>query len=87
MKQKFKRGDIVKVADDLGMTMRHFRGAGEEAMVVASYADQYQGGRYHKDDNIEYTLKFKKHGEISWYHEHQLTLLKSGPKDIVASYK
>ncbi len=75
MKQKFKRGDVVRVADDLGDSMQHFHGKGEISHIVGSYKDQYGGG-----DNGEpsYTLLFTDGGESSWYDESQLTLQRHG---------
>lgn len=70
--QKFRRGDVVAVAADLGPYMRHFR-AGEDAIVMYSYNDMYGGGNV-KD----YCLMFMDGSETSWYWEHQLTLLRHG---------
>ena len=73
--QKFHIGDEVKVADDLGPSMRHFKGAGELANVVGSYADQFSSGRA---PHI-YTLRFKDGDQSAWYHEAQLTLVSKIP--------
>ncbi len=68
--QKFKRGDKVRVADDLGGPMSHFR-SGYDAIVKGSYHDQFGHG-----DHDEYTLMACDTGsESSWYEEHQLTFL------------
>ena len=51
--QKFHKGDWVRVAKDLGPSMRHFT-ANCEAIVIGSYADQYGG-----DCREDYTLHLK----------------------------
>jgi hypothetical protein len=70
-KQKFVRGDVVQIADDLGPTMSHFRGD-TQAVVMGSYKDQYGG------DNVDsYSVMFLDNGQTcSWYHTHQMTLLR-----------
>ncbi len=75
MKQKFKRGDVVRVADDLGPSMEHFGGKGQIAHIVGSYTDQF-GGPEH--DHPEYTLLFEDGNETSWYYESQLTFQRHG---------
>lgn len=78
MTQKFKRGDKVKVADEMPEWMSHFD-AGMEAYIVGSYADQYGGG---KSNQKEYTILYQpkwlkgKWSTTSWYDECQLTLIK-----------
>lgn len=72
--QKFKRGDLVRIAKDLGPSMKHFQ-ADALAVVVGSYKDQYGGG---KEAEKDYTLQIKGRGRCSWYGEHQLTLVKKG---------
>jgi hypothetical protein len=72
-KQKFKRGDVVHIAADLGPTMSHFT-ADKDAIVMHSYADKYGG-----DSHDIYSLMFCDDGsQCSWYHEHQLTFLRHG---------
>lgn len=76
MKQTFVRGDLVKVSDVFPDDMSHFRGRGELAIVVGSYADQY--GEASRET---YTLSFPvlegKHynGTISWYDPDLLTMV------------
>lgn len=67
---RFHHGDHVRIADDLGRGMSHFPGAGEEAIVIGSYGDQYGGNDHHA-----YTLHVRGHGENSWYQANQLTLI------------
>lgn len=69
-KQEFHKGDLVRVAKDLGPTMSHFQ-SDCDAIVIASYKDQYGG-----NDTESYTIHIKGYGQTSWYDEHQLTLIK-----------
>ena len=75
--QKFKRYDLVKIAEDLGPSMSHFQ-SGCEAIVIGSYADEYGG-----NDTENYTLHIKGRGEVSWYWEWQLTLIKRNQREIL----
>jgi len=70
--QKFNKGDKVRVADDLGPTMKHFQ-SGMDAIVIGSYKDKYGG-----DDTESYTIHIEGRGTCSWYYEHQLTLIEKG---------
>jgi hypothetical protein len=65
--QKFSVGSRVKIADDLGESMRHFP-AGKLATVEFTYAHAYGGG-----DNKSYSLNVDGIGSIAWYHEEQLS--------------
>jgi hypothetical protein len=75
--QKFKRGDVVRIADDLGPSMDHFDGKGEAAVVMGSYADEYGG-----ENTSSYTLMLEDGNEVSWYEEHQLTFIRRDKKEI-----
>lgn len=87
MAQKFKRGDRVKVVDPLPKYMSHFHGAGQEAIVIASYDDQFgkckikivntNGTEEVRKERHQYTLIFKDRGETSWYDEELLTSVSS----------
>lgn len=79
--QQFQKGDLVHVAKDLGPSMSHFT-SDVDAIVIGSYADQY-GGRNRQD----YTLHLKGHGECSWYHGSQLTLLERGRSDLLDQWR
>lgn len=80
-KQKFKRGDLVYIAADLGPAMTHFT-ADTNAIVIGSYKDQYGG------DNIDsYTVMFYDGNECSWYYENQLTFLKYVGEDEIIRIK
>lgn len=80
--QQFQRGDVVRVADDLGSFMSHFR-AGADAVVMGSYADQYGGS-----DHDSYTLMFCDNGsEVSWYYGAQLTLIRHGEEQDIQRIK
>lgn len=78
-KQKFFRGDLVQIADDLGVSMRHFD-KGCQAIVLGTYAELCS------DDNDvdNYQLYIlPKQGACSWYHTHQLTLIASNRYDLL----
>lgn len=79
--QKYKHGDLVRVAKDLGSMMRHFK-ADCDAIVIGSYADKYNGS-----NTSSYTLHFKGSGRSSWYNEHQLTLIESGCAGLLDEWK
>lgn len=71
-KQKFKRGDLVHIAKDLGPYMSHFDNDCD-AIILGSYRDQYGG-----EDNVDdWSVLFcDSGGECSWYHTNQLTFIK-----------
>lgn len=81
--QKFKRGDVVHIAADLGPSMSHFT-ADKNAIVMGSYRDKYGG-----DHNVnDYTVMLLDTGvECSWYHAHQLTLIRHGGEEEIARVK
>ena len=82
MTQQFFAGDLVNVAEDLGMSMRHFD-SGCQAIVQYSYADQY-GSSSNKQYNKEYSLYIiKTKTSSAWYHEHQLTLVEPNRFDLL----
>lgn len=80
-KQKFIKGDLVRVAKDLGQTMSHFV-ADCDAIVMGSYADQFGG-----NDTSSYTLHLKGKGRSSWYKEHQLTLIKQNQLGLLSEWE
>jgi len=77
--QKFFKGDLVQIADDLGASMRHFK-KGCKAIVIGTYAELC-----HDDNNVDdyciYILP--KGGNTSWYHTHQLTLIEPNRYDLL----
>ncbi len=77
LKQKFHKGDVVRIAKDLGSSMSHFPGAGQLAVVVGSYNDKYP--RMGSSNYTDYILDIPGRGETSWYHESQLTLVEKAP--------
>jgi len=80
--QKFKRGNLVHIAKDLGSMMSHFE-SDKDAIIVGSYADQYGGS---KTDS--YTVMFPDTGgESSWYMEPQLTLIDEGGEHLFEEAK
>ena len=70
--QKFKPGERVRIADDLGPSMSHFPGAGKFATVKYTHGHAFASGENGLQD---YCLDIDDYGEVSWYHEHQLTLI------------
>ena len=71
--QKFRLGDLVRVAKDLGSSRSHFT-SDCDAIVVGSYADQFGGS-----DVESYTLMLlPEGGRCSWYYEEELTLIEKG---------
>lgn len=75
--QKFKRGNLVHIAKDLGSMMSHFEND-KDAIIVGSYADEYGGS-----DTKRYTVMFlDTGGKCSWYIEHQLTLIDEGGEHL-----
>jgi hypothetical protein len=78
MKQKFKRGNLVKIAKDLGPHMSHFEND-KEAVIIGSYDDLYGGG-----NTSQYSLMFTDTGSrSSWYYESQLTLINEGGEHLI----
>ena len=76
--QKFKRGDVVHIAADLGQSKSHFK-KDKDVVIIGSYADQFGGGNI--DD---YSVMFLDTGnECSWYDEHQLTFLYYGGEELI----
>jgi hypothetical protein len=67
--QKFKCGQRVRIADDLGKSMSHFK-SGVNATVQYTYAHAYGGS-----DIDSYSLDVDGRGECAWYKEHQLTAI------------
>lgn len=79
--QKYKNGDLVRVAKDLGPLMSHFT-SDCDAIVIHSYADKYGG------DNINsYCIHIKGEGQCAWYEEDQLTLIESDRLDILCKWE
>ena len=79
--QKYSKGDHVKIVKDLGQDMSHFT-SGCEAIVMYSYKDEYGG-----NDNETYCLYIKEEGEVSWYYEHQLILIKKKQLALLSKWK
>lgn len=65
IKHTFRLTDLVRISNVLPVTMKHFDGEGEEAIVV---------GR--QDEKDEYALHVKHHGRVSWYPAECLKLIK-----------
>lgn len=78
---RFKKGDHVRVAKELGPHMSHFK-ADCDAIVVGSYAEQFGG-----ENHDSYTIFIKGDGEHSWYYGHQLTLIESSRSDLLQEWE
>jgi len=77
--QKFFRGDLVQIADDLGKAMSHFE-KGCKAIVIGTYAElSYDDNKV--DDYQLYILPHQ--GTSAWYHTHQLTLIEPNRYDLL----
>lgn len=81
--QKFDRGDLVLISNDIPA---HFPGAGQKAIVIGSYFEQYGGPRDDRSLN-QYTLHIESVGECSWYSASELSLLQKNASDLLAQWK
>ena len=79
--QKYQKGDHIMIDKDLGSMMSHFT-ADAEAIVIGSYKDQFGGS-----DTKSYTLHIKDRGKVSWYYEHQLTLIEANRSDLLEQWE
>lgn len=79
--QKFNKGDLVKVAKDLGQCMSHFTNDCE-AIVMYSYNDKYGGG-----NTKSYGIYIKGEGQTAWYEEPQLELIEAGRIDLLDKWE
>lgn len=77
--QKFFKGDLVQIANDLGDSKRHFP-KGCKAIVIGSYAELC-----HDDNKVDklqlYLLPDR--GTSAWYHTEQLTLIEPNRYDLL----
>lgn len=78
--QKFLTGDLVRLDSNSG-GMSHFPDAGGLAIVEYSYFDKYQ----HSSNEL-YCLRFADGNTVSWYNEHQLTLVEPARFDLRAEW-
>ena len=78
----FYRGDLVRIANDLGPMMEHFPGKGKRAIVLYSYADAYGSGKH-----SSLALYVEGTGEVAWYYDSQLTLIKEGQFELLAEWE
>jgi len=81
MTQQFQKGDLVRVAKDLGDWTAHFQ-CDCDAIVIGSYADQYGGS-----DTKSYTIFIRNDGKVSWYDEHQLNLIEPNQFDLLSTWE
>ena len=80
--QKFKRGNLVHIAKDLGQFMSHFEND-FDAIILGSYSDLYGGS-----NTNSYSIMVKETGNsISWYYESQMTLIDEGGEHLIVEAK
>jgi hypothetical protein len=77
---KFRRGDLVKIANEMPEYMKHFP-KDAVVIVVDSYATQYGSG-----STGHYQVCFPCGGTTSWYNEDQLTLLERCRCDLLEEW-
>ena len=80
-KQKFHKGDLVRIAKDLGPSMSHFP-SDCDALILYSYAEEYGGY-----DTTSYAVFVKDRGFSAWYHEPQLSLLERGCHGLLEQWE
>lgn len=71
--QRFKRGDVVHIAKDLGPAMKHFDND-QDAIILGSHQDQFGGDKV----DIWTVMLCDSGARSSWYHTNQLTFLRHG---------
>lgn len=81
--QKYHEGDLVKIAEDLGASMSHFT-AGCKAIVMYSYEEKYGSSSGSAE---KFCVYIKGKGPVSWYKEHQLTLIKPNCFDLLDGWE
>lgn len=70
-RQRFLYGDHVMITTECC-----------DAIVVASYHEQYGGG-----NTRDYTVYIQGRGEVSWFPAHHLTLLEPCREDLLGAWK
>jgi hypothetical protein len=81
--QKFKRGDLVHIAKDLGHSMSHFDND-IDVIILGSYADLCHGDA---SDIYKYSVLTFNSGSISWYNESQLTFIEHVGEERIREVK
>jgi len=78
MIQKFKRGNLVHIAKDLGSRMSHYR---KNVDAIILYSNAYEDGG---DNTVSYTVMFSDNPNSSCsYKEDQLTLICFGGENLI----
>jgi hypothetical protein len=82
LKQKFFRGQMVRLCKIFPVEMAHFDGKGEIAVVEASYSDLYGLGNYSDFQlMVRCEIKGKERWHSSaWYHDSMMTLVSDDRK-------
>ena len=73
-KQKFPRGARIHVNKEMPPSMRHFE-SDFDGIVEYTYAQKYGGNNVDSYCIVVLDKKGRPIDSISWYHEHQLTLI------------
>ena len=81
--QKFRRGDLVHIAKDLGGSMSHFD-SDIDAIILGSYADLCHGDA---SDIYQYSVLFLSGNSASWYKEEQLTFIEHAGEEKLREIK
>lgn len=78
LKQKFRRGNLVRINKDLGMSKAHFE-SDCLAIILGSSADIYDTPNIY-----EYKVMFPSTGSTSaWYDQCDLTLIEEGGETLI----
>ena len=75
LNQKFQLGDLVRLTTTIPRYMSHFQGWGELCIYAGSFKDKFGGP---DEADVSCSLMFPAYGQVSWYYESQLTLVKRG---------
>jgi hypothetical protein len=74
-KKRFNTYDLVRVAKDLGVSMKHFTSDCNAIVLKCNNS----GNRY--------SIYIEGQGDTSWYEEDQLTLIASNQEDLLSKWR
>lgn len=79
LKPKFRRGNLVRIKDDLGLCKAHFQKA-QEAVIIGSYLELCGG----EHDIYNYQVRLRQSGRcVAWYDEDDMILVDAGGENLV----
>lgn len=84
LRQKFHFGDAVRIAKELGPSMRHFQ-SDCVVVIIGSFLDLC--GSTTTEDKHTYGVMFPNGNRVSWYKKDQLTLIRNGGPDAVEAFR